>query len=117
MTILDGRLVRNGSFEHELAGGRNAWVHAIDGDIDVAIPANDARLRKGQAIAIDNSGSGETITVRVSATNHSQAQFALLDGEAIKEPFVQQGPFVMRSTSEIEAISRAYDEGRFGSID
>jgi redox-sensitive bicupin YhaK (pirin superfamily) len=117
MTILDGQLVHNGSFEHELTSGRNAWVHAIDGEIDVAVLANGAKLRKGQAIAIDNSESGESITVRVSASSHSQAQFALLDGQAIKEPFVQRGPFVMNSTDEIEAINQAFDEGRFGSID
>ena len=117
MTILYGQLAQNGSFEHELTSGRNTWVHAIDRDIDVAVSADDIRLRKGQAIAIDNSESGQPINVRVSARNHSQAQFALLDGQAIKEPFVQRGPFVMSSADEFEAINRAFDEGRFGSID
>ncbi|MFK7861553.1 MAG: pirin family protein [Granulosicoccus sp.] len=117
MTILDGQLVRNGSFEHKLTSGRNAWIHTIDGEIDVAVLANSAKLRKGQAIAINNADSGGAVTVRVSASNHSHAQFALLDGQAIKEPFVQQGPFVMNSIDEIEAIKQAFDEGRFGSID
>ncbi|MFK7887458.1 MAG: pirin family protein [Gammaproteobacteria bacterium] len=117
MTILDGRLARNGSFEHELTAGRNAWVHAIDGEIDVAVLANEARLRNGQAIAIDNSEGSESITVCVSARNRSQAQFALLDGRAVKEPYVQRGPFVMGSIDEIESALRALDEGRFGSID
>lgn len=117
MTILYGQLVHNGSFEHELTSGRNAWVHAINGDIDVAVLAKDVRLRNGQAIAIDNSEGDESINVRVFASNHSQAQFALLDGQAIKEPFVQQGPFVMSSLGEIEAVNKAFDEGRFGSID
>ena len=117
VTILYGQLVHKGSFEHELASGRNAWVHATNEDIDVAVLGNDIRLRKGQSIAIANSEGGESITVRVSASDHSQAQFALLDGQAIKEPFVQRGPFVMSSTDEIEAINKAYDEGRFGSID
>lgn len=117
MTILYGELVHNGSFEHELTSGRNAWVHAIDGDIDVAVWANSTSLRKGQAIAIDNSEGGESITVRVSASSHSLTQFALLAGQAIKESFVQRGPFVMSSADEIEAINQAFDEGRFGSID
>lgn len=117
MTILYGQLVRNGSFAHELTSGRNAWIHAIEGDIDVTVSGNGARLRNGQAIAINNSDSGESASVRISASNHSQAQFALLDGQAIKEPFVQKGPFVMSSTDEIEAVNRAFDEGRFGSID
>ncbi len=117
MTILDGQLFQHGSFEHELTSGNNAWVHAIDEEIDVAVSVNTVRLRKGQAIAIDNANSGRSINVRVSASNHSQAHFALLDGQAIKETFVQQGPFVMSSKNEIEAINQAFDEGRFGSID
>lgn len=117
MTILYGQLVQNGRFEHELAGGRNAWVHVIDGDIDIAVSGNGVRLRKGQAIAIDNSESGGSIAVSISNGNHPRAQFALLDGQAIKEPFVQRGPFVMGSTDEIEMISQAFERGRFGSID
>lgn len=117
MTILDGQLARNGSFEHELTGGRNAWVHAIDGEIDVAVSANSARLRQGQAIAVNNAENGQPITVRVSAGNRSQAQFALFDGQAVNEPYVQKGPFVMGSMEEIESINQAFDEGRFGSLD
>ncbi len=116
MTILDGRLARDGSFEHELTASRNAWLHAIDGEIDVAVMANGARLRKGQAIAIENTERGESITVRVSTNSHSHAQFALFDGQAIKEPFIQRGPFVMNTADEIEAVKKAYDEGQFGFI-
>jgi hypothetical protein len=117
MTILDGRLACNGSFKHKLTGGRNAWVHVIDGEIEVAVSGNSVRLRYGQAIAINNAENGESITVRISAGNRSQAQFALLDGQPVKEPYVQKGPFVMGSMQEIESINQAFDEGRFGSLD
>ncbi|MEM7432623.1 MAG: pirin-like C-terminal cupin domain-containing protein [Pseudomonadota bacterium] len=117
MTVLDGQLAPDGSFEHEIDSGQNAWLHAIHGDIDVAVSANQTRLRQGQAVAINNSESGESIAVRVSAAGHPHAQFALLNGQAVKEPYVQQGPFVMSSTDEIEAIKQAFDEGQFGSID
>ena len=117
MTILDGKLTTNGGFEHVLAGGRNAWVHAINGDVDVAVPASSTRLRSGQAIAIDNSANGQSVAVRVSVDGHSQAQFALLEGRALKEQYIQQGPFVMGSTEEIEAANQAFNNGRFGSID
>ncbi len=68
-------------------------------------------------MAIDNMEGGESITVRLSASHHSQAQFALFDGQAIKESFVQRGPFVMGSTDEIETINQAFEQGRFGAID
>lgn len=117
MTILDGQLAQGGSFSHELAGGRNAWVHAIEGDIDVASGMESTRLRKGQALAIDNARSNESITVRVSTGHLAQAHFAVLEGPAVKETYVQKGPFVMGSMDEIESINRAFAEGRFGSID
>ena len=117
MTILDGRLTRNGSFKHELAQGRNAWIHAIDGAIDVAVSVNATRLQKGQAIATGNSERDEPLVVHVSNSNDAQAHFVILDGEAIDESFIQQGPFVMSSTEEIEAINQAFVDGRFGSID
>ena len=53
MTILDGQLAHNGSFEHELSCGRNAWVHAIDGEIEVTVSANSTRLQKGQATRLN----------------------------------------------------------------
>ena len=117
MTILDGQLVPGGRFEHELGSGRNAWVHAIEGEIDVAVSQNVTRVRKGQAIAIESAGIGQSITVRVLASPHAQAHFALLDGWAVNEPYVHQGPFVMGSTDEIESVNQAFAEGRFGSID
>lgn len=47
MTILDGQLTHNGSFEHELTAGRNAWVQAIDGAIEVSVSASNTKLQKG----------------------------------------------------------------------
>ena len=117
MTILYGQLARNGSFEHEIEAGQNAWLHAIHGDVDVAVLENQTSLRKGQAVAISNSDSGESIAVRVSVAGHSRAEFALLNGQSVKEPYVQQGPFVVSSADEIEAIKQAFDDGQFGSID
>ena len=117
MTILDGWLYDRGGFEHELGSGTNAWVQAIAGVVEVAIAGNRARLRKGQAIAVNNSESGKSITVRVSVGDQFPAQFALLAGQTVKEPYVQQGPFVMGTSAEIEAINKEFNAGRFGSID
>ncbi|MEM7501002.1 MAG: pirin family protein [Pseudomonadota bacterium] len=117
MTVLDGKLSANGSFEHALAGGRTAWVQAVNGDIGATVLANNTRLRQGQGIVVDNTESDEALIVRLSAINHSQAQFALLDGRALKEPYVQQGPFVMGSREEIDAANQAFNAGQFGSID
>ncbi len=116
MTILDGHLIHNGSFDHELTGGRNAWVHAINSDVELTVAGNVVKLSQGQAVAVDNSDRGESIILRVSAGDHSSAHFVLLDGRSIKEPYVQRGPFVGGSTDEIEAFNEAFQHDRFGSI-
>ncbi len=117
MTILDGHLPHNGSFDHELTGGRNAWVHAINSEVELSISGRSVKLSPGQAVAVDNSDRGESIILRVSAGDHSRAHFVLLDGQSIKEPFVQRGPFVGSSTDEIEAFNKDFKHDRFGSIE
>jgi redox-sensitive bicupin YhaK (pirin superfamily) len=116
VTILDGQVQAKGEFAHELASGRSAWIHAVEGGLDVSMPGNSAGLRERQAIAIDNSGGSESITLRLLASERPHAHFVLLEGMAVREPYVQQGPFVMRSKQDIEATVRAYEAGRFGSI-
>lgn len=116
MTILDGRLTSGGNFEHELSDNQSAWIHAIDGELCVDVLGITTKLRTGQATAINPGNGGPTI-VTVSASNDSNARFALFGGQMVREPYVQQGPFVMGSKDEIDAANRAFDEGRFGSID
>ena len=117
MTILDGHLPHNGSFNHKLTGGRNAWVHAIDSEVELTVSGHSVKLSQGQAIAVGNSERGESIILQVSTSADSTAHFVLLDGQSIKEPFVQRGPFVGGTTDEIEAFNEAFQHDRFGSIE
>lgn len=121
MTILDGQLADAGRFTHELGTGRNAWVHAIEGEIDVFADApafaNAVRLREGQALAIENTSTGTPLSFCVFAGSGTNAHFAVLDGQAVQQPYVQQGPFVMATAEDIEAIRKDFDAGRFGAID
>ena len=117
MTILDGELAANGSFEHQLEPGRNAWVHAIDGEVEVTVSGRRTGLKKGQAFAVENTDGAAPLVLRVSAANGFDAHFALLDGQAVQEPFVQQGPFVMGAAEEIDAAQNDFEAGRFGAID
>lgn len=128
MTILDGYLHGQGSFEHELGGGRNAWLHCIHTDtargldreidtgIEVTVAGTNAKLRGGQAIAIENAGNAGALSVHISTNQNSRAHFVLLDGEPINEPFAQQGPFVGGSIEEVEAFKHAFENDQFGTI-
>ena len=116
MTLLDGAMTPSGNFRHTLECGRNAWVHAVDGAMDVAVSNTRTRLRKGQAIAVANALGCAPLTVHLHARGDAVAQFVLLDGQAVRESFVQKGPFVLNTVDEFEAVERAFRDGQFGSI-
>lgn len=116
MTILSGDLLAGGRFEHEIATGRTAWIHAIGGDLEVATGDARTKLREGQGAAVGHSKAGSRLLC-VTAQNATAARFALLEGVALEEPYVQQGPFVMGSAEELEAIKSDYENGLFGSVD
>ena len=116
ITMLDGQLQALGTFEHELRRGRNAWVLAVNGPIDVTTESNRISLEQGEAIAINNAASEQTTTLRLHSKARATARFALLDGQALKEPYVQRGPFVMGSAEALDQAVQEFEAGRFGTI-
>lgn len=48
---------------------------------------------------------------------HSDFKLIILSGEALNDPVVVGGPFVMNSKEELREASRNYREVRFGSED
>lgn len=117
MTILYGQVARSGSFEHELESGRNAWLHVIEGEIELITATHSRRLGKHQAAAVHNADGNGPIALRLVANSRSPAQFALFDGQAIKETYIQRGPFVMGSIEEIETVAQAAEAGQLGTIE
>jgi redox-sensitive bicupin YhaK (pirin superfamily) len=117
MTILDGLVSGQGKFSHSLSTHRNAWIHAIDGDLRVSVEGSVQTLRHGEALTVSNPAEGSAAEIILQSDTGAAARFALFDAEPLNEPFVQKGPLVMGSTSEIENAQAAYEAGRFGSID
>ena len=46
----------------------------------------------------------------------NSAHFALFSGPAIKEEFIQRGPFVMSTEAELDRVQRDYQLGKLGMI-
>lgn len=113
MTVLDGLVNPRASFVHRVADRRGVWVHAIAGDIEVMLDDKEHRLSNGQALAIRTTAATQLTIMNRSA---SQTQFALLEGQRIDEPFVQEGPFVMGSHAQIKEIKSAYETGLLASL-
>ena len=61
-------------------------------------------------------GKGDSVDLSVPATAKDTAQLLLLGGEALGEPVVQHGPFVMNTREEINQAITDYQQGRMGVI-
>ena len=119
LTILDGALSENASFDHELGADRAAWIHAVEGEVAVEIAGTAEigtaahRIPAGQALAVRNGGEGTVL----SLGSEAGCRFALIEGTPIRESFVQRGPFVMSSEADLDRVKADFEAGRLGSID
>jgi len=113
VTILDGYADHSSVFEHPIQAGFNAWIYAVEGDIEYQVHGERFRLRKGESSTIAKA-AGAVVAVR--GTSASRSHFAMLCGEAINETFVQQGPFAMSTQRDIDAVVARYQAGDLGQL-
>jgi redox-sensitive bicupin YhaK (pirin superfamily) len=69
-------------------------------------------LRAGEAVAVSALTTG---LVAVEASEN-EVKFVAIAGQAIDEPIVQGGPFVMNSQEELTQAMEDFRRGRFGTV-
>ena len=106
--LWDVRLRQGGTASLTLPEGRTVAVVVLKGTVQVN---GDAIAREAQLVLLDRNG-GE-ITVEANG----DASLLVLSGEAIDEPVVMQGPFVMNTQAEIRQAMADFQSGRFGTIE
>ncbi|RGP39709.1 Pirin [Altererythrobacter insulae] len=112
MTILDANIEAGGHFEHDNASGRSQWIHVVHGCIEVAVGAEMVKVPAGKALAIKATREARVLSIQALVDSHA----VIVTGEPIEEPFVQRGPFVMSSESQILEIEATYRSGRLGRL-
>jgi redox-sensitive bicupin YhaK (pirin superfamily) len=116
MTILDGRIVPGSTFIHELQAGENAWIYAIDGEIELMVAGEAEKLQGGESLAVEAASDHAAHTIELTNTAGSAAHFALFTATPVGEAFVQKGPFVMSNDAEIAQVEADYAAGKLGRL-
>lgn len=107
-TLLDAQLSRATSFN--LPEDYFTLVYVLGGSILIRAGERRQKVTEGRGIAL-YGGTGQAIFNCLEA-----AHFVLLMGNAIHEPVVIDGPFVMNARSEIEGAAERYRSGAMGEL-
>ncbi|MDO3386871.1 pirin-like C-terminal cupin domain-containing protein [Gilvimarinus sp. SDUM040013] len=111
-TALDAFLESGGTYAHALSGNTSVTVYAVSGEITIDIAGKQTTLPKKQAVAIHIEQGNQTLHL----CSQNQAHVVVLQGAPVREPFVQNGPFVMSSLEEIQQVTAKYESGQLGAI-
>ena len=113
MTILEGTINPSSVFAYQPELAHNTWLYAVEGSIEVVFANRAISLNKGESVAIGNTNTPLILHNRQTG----KARFALLSGQAIKEHFIQQGPFAMVSGQQIIQARKDFAAGKFGRLE
>ncbi|RJG08255.1 pirin family protein [Massilia cavernae] len=107
MDVWDLRLNQGGTSTLGQVEGRNTLLVVMRGSVMV----NGQHMAKeGQLVVLGREGAELTLEAQSDAT------VLLLSGDAIDEPVVAHGPFVMNTKEEIQQAVIDFNSGRFGQM-
>lgn len=107
INLWDIRLNAGGRTEFVLPAGYTTSLVVLHGTVIV-----NGSEPVGEAQVVSLGLDGELVTVEAQ----EDSILLLLNGEPIREPVVQHGPFVMNTQEEIHQAMRDYRSGKMGSL-
>jgi redox-sensitive bicupin YhaK (pirin superfamily) len=110
-TLLDAFLDDRQRFTHSLDVGWNAMVCVVSGKVAVSQGSTEVVVKAGQSLGI-----GAHRLAQLAFRAKGNAHFAILAGEALNEPLVKYGPFVMNTQEQMEDRIESYRRGEFGAL-
>lgn len=107
LLIIWSNAKNSGSQTYEVPELLNTMLYVIRGNIRIS---GYGMVEEKSLVVFENSGD----EVEISAT--TDAQYLVLAGAPINEKVVQQGPFVMNTTTQILEAMRDYRMGKMGIL-
>lgn len=104
--LYDICLAANSSLDIPINSGFNALLFVMNGDISI----EGKSVQTNELAILENEGS------IVSLKAHKETKLLFMSGEAIDEPVVGMGPFVMNTQEEIYQAYNDFRSGKFGQI-
>jgi redox-sensitive bicupin YhaK (pirin superfamily) len=111
-TALDAYLHAEGAYSHAVPSHQSLMVYAVSGDINIRLGELETQLPEQQAMSIRVGSTAQSLHL----SSADQSHFVILQGAPIREPFIQEGPFVMSNIKELQQVTAAYEAGQLGSI-
>ncbi len=108
INIYDARLSQGGSVEFSFPARQTAALLVMQGDVALG---GGARATANDFVLFRNVGE----RIAIEATR--EAQLLVLNGEPLREPVVQYGPFVMNDAREIRQAFADFSAGKFGHLE
>src|SRR5690606_34548302 len=108
INIYDARLSKGGRFDFSFPAHQTVAVLVMKGDVAI----NDAGSASANGFVVCRNG-GEGVVIEAL----SGAQLLVLNGEPLREPVVQYGPFVMNTEREIQQAFVDFSSGKFGQLE
>ncbi|WP_255070305.1 pirin family protein [Lacihabitans sp. LS3-19] len=98
------KMLANSDLKIEVVEDKNILFYVLDGEIIV-----NGKLAIGHQLLVFDAKNTE-----IEIKSQADSRFIFGTGDAINEPVVSQGPFVMNTTTEIMEAMRDYQMGKMG---
>jgi len=100
------------TWSHHVPKERNCLVYIMEGE--GVFGGDQSKAKKPEYLTFKNDGDRIDITNTHGVTI---LEFVFLEGDPIKEPISQQGPFVMNTKQELREAMVDFQSGKFGEMD
>lgn len=112
LTILDLSLTKDGTYSHSLNGAYNLFLLVVSGSATASTDGYQQTLTAGQSIVLKSVPNATSLNLQ----GVSKAHLVLVEGEPIREKFIQQGPYAMKDKAAIKRAVSACKNGTYGKI-